>query len=134
MLIITVVKMSKKSKNEYKKSYTSVIILCCISLLFCFCDSNNTLPHENPGETENPAVFTRDTIVNRYIEYRNGNFPLVISVPHGGSESNSSYTLRTKENCPDPQFSTVKDLYTIEFANLMDSIMHSLTGKLKFPT
>ncbi len=74
-------------------------------------------------------VFRRDTIKSDYCEYRTGNFPLIITVPHGGKLVDSTLVLRTKENCPDPKFTTSYDSNTPELAELVDSIVFARTGK-----
>lgn len=86
---------------------------------------------EQEPEQKVPTVtsFKRDTTFVNYVEYRTGNCPIVISVPHGGSLKDNSYVLRSENNCSDPDFTTVTDLYTIELANLIDSVFHARTGK-----
>lgn len=73
--------------------------------------------------------FIRDTIKNNYCEYRTGNYPLIITVPHGGRLVDSTFILRTKENCSDPKFAIPYDTNTPELAELIDSIVFARTGK-----
>lgn len=100
-------------------------------ILTTSCDSKAKITPDPVGPVipENPAVFKRESLYVDYVEYRNGNLPIIISVPHDGQKTNSAYTLRTKENCPDPNFATVRDTYTTELANLIDSVIHVRTGK-----
>ena len=90
---------------------------------------------EGPGGNENGSddkVFERAVIEANYVEYRTGNVPLILSVPHGGSQSGSNLVARTSRNCPDPDFATVMDDKTIELANKIDSIFIAKTGKYPY--
>lgn len=86
-------------------------------------------PGNNPG---GEVKFVRQTLTSSYIEYRTGNFPLIITVPHGGSQTDLSLTLRTTTNCPDPEFTTVYDTNTPELAELIDSVVFAKTGKYPY--
>ncbi len=59
---------------------------------------------------------------NNYIEYIAGNFPLIISVPHGGAVAPSEIPDRT---CGDE---TVTDSYTINLAREIYDAVFNLTG------
>ncbi len=74
-------------------------------------------------------LFIRDTVVEHYVEYRSGNFPLILSVPHGGSEEDDNFVARTKENSQGRSVLVGRDGYTIEMANAIDSIFYERTGK-----
>ena len=118
-----------------KKSFLRFLILFSIFVIiasgFSSCDSKAKITPDPyiPVVPENPTVFKRESLYVDYVEYRNGNLPLIISVPHDGQKTNSAFTLRTKDNCPDPNFATVRDTYTTELANLIDSVVHVRTGK-----
>lgn len=59
---------------------------------------------------------------NNYIEYIAGNFPLIISVPHGGALTPSEIPDRT---CGDE---TVTDSYVIDLAREISSAINKITG------
>jgi N-formylglutamate amidohydrolase len=60
---------------------------------------------------------------NNYIEYRQGNLPIIISVPHGGNLTPSSIPNRTCNSAV-----TVTDANTIELARQIDSAFVNATG------
>ncbi len=60
---------------------------------------------------------------NNYIEYRQGNLPIIISVPHGGNMTPSSIPNRTCNSAV-----TVTDANTIELARQIDSAFVNATG------
>jgi hypothetical protein len=106
------------------------IIFLSLLILSCSKTPDPVIPPgSNPG---GPVKFVRQTITSSYIEYRTGNYPLIITVPHGGSLTDGSLTLRTTANCPDPEFSTVFDTYTSELAELLDSVVFARTGKYPY--
>lgn len=100
-----------------------------IALLGC---SKVVAPIKIPNNPGNTGKFVRQTITSSFIEFRTGNYPLIITVPHGGSQTDASLTLRTNNNCPDPEFSTVYDTYTPELAELIDSVVFARTGKYPY--
>ncbi len=110
------------------------LILGCVSvLLSCASKSDADSGQDNGGQQENSGnKFMRKVEVVNYVEYRTGNAPLIISVPHDGTSTDAALVKRTKDNCPDPSFSTAQDLYTTELANLIDSIYFAKTGKYPY--
>ena len=60
---------------------------------------------------------------NNYIEYRQGNLPIIISVPHGGNISPSSIPNRTCNGAV-----STTDANTIELARQIDSAFVKVTG------
>ena len=113
----------------------SALLLCSMCFILSCSSKSDTDPTTNPGSNNgdqpgnNNSGFTRKVEVVNHVEYRTGNAPLVISVPHDGTETDAALVKRTKENCPDPSFSTAQDIYTTQLANLIDSIYHAKTGK-----
>lgn len=110
-------------------------MLFLYAVLFLSCSSkSDTTPDATPDSgTEGGAdKFVRKTEVVNYVEYRTGNAPLIISVPHDGTETDAALVKRTTANCPDPSFSTAQDIYTTELANLIDKIYFEKTGKYPF--
>ena len=116
-------------------------------------DGENTDPEqtEDRGVAEIPGLpsdadtievpvhvqFKRDTIIEHYVEFRTGNIPVIISVPHGstvegGSINGEEFVLRTKENTGDPSFSTVLDTRTILLADCTDAEFQRKTGKYPY--
>lgn len=77
-------------------------------------------------------TFTRDTIRTAYTEFRTGNYPLIITIPHGGKILDSTLIPRTRENCPDPKFAVPYDSHTPELGELIDSIVFARTGKYPY--
>lgn len=110
-----------KTKKIFRLSFW--ILLGC---LFVACGT----PRKGAKVIENS--FHRDTIYEAYTEFRTGNYPLIITVPHGGRLLDSSLVIRTRENCPDPKFATPYDSYTPELAELIDSIVFARTGKYPY--
>lgn len=45
--------------------------------------------------------FVREYEIVNHVEYRTGNAPLIISVPHDGPRTDDALVKRTQENCPD---------------------------------
>ena len=60
---------------------------------------------------------------NNYVEYRIGNLPILISVPHGGNITPAAIPNRT---CNNPV--TVTDAYTVDLAMKIDSVFSLRTG------
>lgn len=60
---------------------------------------------------------------NDYIEYRVGNMPIVLSIPHGGYLTPPELPDRLCADCV-----TVTDAYTIELGNALADSLHALTG------
>ncbi len=120
-----------------KKLRLIKIAFYSLTLLFLSC-SKAPEPIENPGGNpgENPGggtnIFIRQTFTSSFIEYRTGNYPLIITVPHGGTQTDASLTIRTTTNCPDPDFTTVYDTNTPELSELIDSVVFARTGKYPY--
>lgn len=124
-----------------------IIRFCLLTfLLFAVvsCDKTpNPTPDDGKGQNEKPTTpttpttpktpeeqaFIRRFSTKLYTEYRTGNYPLIITVPHGGKETSKTITVRTATNCPDPNFTTVLDTNTPELANAIDEAVFALTGK-----
>ena len=119
-------------KNTLLRYLLLMLVLFSSLMQLYSCDGKSGTDPDNPGGDkpgEETQVFKRSTVIQNFVEYRNGNFPLIISVPHGGGESDNSFTVRTQENTADPEFATVRDMYTMELAHLIDSMLHARTGK-----
>ncbi len=116
-----------------KKFRLNNIGVCLFALIILSC-SKVTEPIVIPpgGNPGGEVKFVRQKLTSNYIEYRTGNYPLIITVPHGGSQTDQSLTLRTTTNCPDPDFSTVYDTNTPELADLIDSVVFAKTGKYPY--
>lgn len=67
--------------------------------------------------------------VEKYVAYRPGNCPIILTVPHGGTVVESFLTLRNTSNCPDPDFATDLDYNTRELADEIDKAFYQQTGK-----
>ncbi len=108
-----------------KKNLLSLSLIAIMFLAFS-CDNPKTTQQKLD---EVAAIeFSRDTVFNNYVEYRTGNFPLIITVPHGGQMLDSTLEVRTRENCPDPKFFTGYDTWTPELSEAVDSVVFARTG------
>ena len=67
--------------------------------------------------------------LTRYVEYREGDCPIIFCVPHGGTLTDSSLKQRTSANCPDPDFACDLDYNTRELASAIDDAFFARTGK-----
>lgn len=103
--------------------------LSVFTLLLCTFVSCGTY---KKGATVPEKAFKRDTLLTAYTEFRTGNYPLIITVPHGGKIIDSTLILRTRENCPDPKFAVPYDSHTPELGELIDSIVFARTGKYPY--
>lgn len=100
----------------------SILLLCS----FVSCGSYKK------GAAAPEKAFRRDTLYTAYTEFRTGNYPLIITVPHGGKIRDSTLIPRTRKNCPDPKFAVPYDSHTPELAELIDSIVFARTGKYPY--
>lgn len=93
----------------------------------------------NPDE-EKPKFLSKEEIeeiherqknnidLDKYVEFRPGDCPVVFTVPHGGTLIENSLTLRSTSNCPDPDFATDLDYNTRELADDIDGEFFRQTG------
>ena len=66
--------------------------------------------------------------IEKYVEFRQGDCPVILTVPHGGTVVESYLTLRNTSNCPDPDFATDLDYNTRELADEIDKAYYAQTG------
>ena len=117
---------------EFRKLWR-ILSICAVLFISCASKSDATPEVGTKPKPEVPKKeFVRKTEVVNYVEYRNGNAPFIISVPHDGSQTDEAVGKRTKENCPDPSFSTARDINTSALADLIDSIFVAKTGKYPY--
>lgn len=125
--------------NKLIKSYLPALLV--ILFFFVSCGKDPITPIPIPVEPEKPTPpivvpqdsgFKREVTFSNYIEYRTGNYPLIITIPHGGKTVVSGFPTRTKENCPDPNFTTVLDKNTYELGCMIDSMVFVQTGRRPF--
>lgn len=91
------------------------------------------------GADDGPRRLTKEEIekykqeqsldLGRYVEYRQGDCPVILTVPHGGTVVESFLTLRNTSNCPDPDFATDLDYNTRELADEIGKAFFQQTGK-----
>jgi N-formylglutamate amidohydrolase len=117
--------------KNYRYIKTGIFFLAFLLLSCSKANGPVVIPGENPGGGGTDK-FIRQTLTSSYVEFRTGNYPLIITVPHGGSQTDGSLTVRTTSNCPDPEFSTVYDTYTPELAEMIDSVVFARTGKYPY--
>ena len=67
--------------------------------------------------------------LTRYVEYRSGDCPIILCVPHGGTLLDTDLKQRTSANCPDPDFATDLDYNTRELADGIDAAIFERMGK-----
>lgn len=93
------------------------------------CDRPDDGPrHLTPEEIE--KYKKEQTLqIEKYVEYREGDCPIILTVPHGGTVVESFLTLRNTANCPDPDFATDLDYNTRELADEIDKAFYQQTGK-----
>ncbi len=101
-------------------------MLLCLVVIAVSCSQTKTY-EQKLSEVKNLG-FERKIIKEDMIEYRSGNLPLIVTVPHGGLTLDSTLEVRTKENCPDPKLTKSYDSHTPELADLVDSICFAQTG------
>lgn len=115
------------------KIYRFIKIGICFTAIILISCSKAPEPIFIPGNNQGSSdKFIRQIFTSSYIEFRTGNYPLIITVPHGGSQIDGSLTVRTESNCPDPEFTTVFDTYTSELVELIDSVVFARTGKYPY--
>jgi N-formylglutamate amidohydrolase len=104
-------------------------LILCASLGLAACQDPDDGPrHLTPEEIE--KYKQEQTVkIEKYVEYRQGNCPVILTVPHGGTVVESFLTLRNTSNCPDPDFATDLDYNTRELADEIDKAFYQQTGK-----
>jgi len=109
---------------------TQTIFLCLalavFSLVSCYQEEDGRFL--TPEEIEY-YKSQRTLDMDKYVEYRAGNCPVILTVPHGGTVVESFLTLRNTQNCPDPDFATDLDYMTLELSEEIDKAFFQLTGK-----
>ena len=109
----------------------SLFIGLFVSLLLVSCGKPDDGPrHLTPEEIEYyKSLQGQQTIdVSKYVEFRKGDCPVILTVPHGGTLLEQSLTLRTNGNCPDPDFATDLDYNTYELADAIDKAYYAQTS------
>ena len=102
------------------------------ALLLISCGKPDDGPrHLTPEEIEYyKSLQVQQTIdIDKYVEYRKGNCPVILTVPHGGTVVESFLTLRNNSNCPDPDFATDLDYNAYELADAIDKAYYAQTGR-----
>ena len=103
------------------------ILLATLGLAACH-QPDDGPRHLTPEEIE--KYKQEQTVqIEKYVEYRQGNCPIILTVPHGGTVVESFLTLRNTANCPDPDFATDLDYNTRELADEIDKAFYQQTGK-----
>ena len=106
-----------------------LIFFLCLSFGLAACQEPDDGPrHLTPEEIEK---YKQEQTLNidKYVEYRKGTCPIILTVPHGGTVVESFLTLRNTGNCPDPDFATDLDYNTRELADEIDKAFYQQTGK-----
>lgn len=112
-----------------RKRLLGTLILSVIMLSACEKPDDGPR-HLTPEEIEYyKSLQVQQTIdINKYVEYRKGDCPVILTVPHGGTVVESFLTLRNNSNCPDPDFATDLDYNTYELADEIDKAYYAQTG------
>ena len=109
------------------------LLVCWLFTALCLsaCDKPDPGPrHLTPEEIEyyKSQQVPQTIDVSKYVEFRKGDCPVILTVPHGGTLLEQSLTLRTNGNCPDPDFATDLDYNTRELADEIDAAYYAQTG------
>ena len=104
-----------------------VMLFAALGLVSCQ-DPDDGPRHLTPEEIEKYKQ-EQSVKIEKYVEYRQGNCPIILTVPHGGTVVESFLTLRNTSNCPDPDFATDLDYNTRELADEIDKAFFQQTGK-----
>lgn len=109
--------------------FSSLLLVLSALLALSACNRPDDGPrHLTPEEIE--QYKKQQTVkIEKYVEYRQGNCPIILTVPHGGTVVESFLTLRNTSNCPDPDFATDLDYNTRELADEIDKAYFQQTGK-----
>ena len=109
--------------------FSSLLLVLSALLALSACNRPDDGPrHLTPEEIE--QYKKQQTVkIEKYVEYRQGNCPIILTVPHGGTVVESFLTLRNTANCPDPDFATDLDYNTRELADEIDKAFFQQTGK-----
>ncbi len=99
--------------------FTSFLLLSCE-------DRDKTFTQKISKMKETP--FQRGIIKHKYYEYREGNLPLIIVVPHAGRLEDKTLVKRNESNCLDPNLNTRIDMYIPQMCEIMDSMLYAQTG------
>ena len=108
-----------------------LILGLLVALLPASCGKPDDGPrHLTPEEIEYyKSLQPQQTVdVAKYVEFRQGDCPVILTVPHGGTLLEQNLTQRTYSNCPDPDFATDLDYNTRELADEIDKAYYTLTG------
>lgn len=103
------------------------VLFAALGLVSCQ-DPDDGPRHLTPEEIEKYKQ-EQSVKIEKYVEYRQGNCPIILTVPHGGTVVESFLTLRNTSNCPDPDFATDLDYNTRELADEIDKAFFQQTGK-----
>lgn len=110
------------------RSRVLVLLLAILSGLAACNRPDDGPRHLTPEEIE--KYKQEQTLkIEKYVEYREGNCPIILTVPHGGTIVESFLTLRNTSNCPDPDFATDLDYNTRELADEIDKAFYQQTGR-----
>ena len=110
------------------RSRVLVLLLAILSGLAACNRPDDGPRHLTPEEIE--KYKQEQTLkIEKYVEYREGNCPVILTVPHGGTIVESFLTLRNTSNCPDPDFATDLDYNTRELADEIDKAFYQQTGR-----
>lgn len=110
------------------RSKVLVLLLAILSGLAACNRPDDGPRHLTPEEIE--KYKQEQTLkIEKYVEYREGNCPIILTVPHGGTIVESFLTLRNTSNCPDPDFATDLDYNTRELADEIDKAFYQQTGR-----
>ena len=105
------------------------LIFLLVLLLSAACQEAADGPrHLSKEEIEK---YKQEQVLNldKYVAYREGDCPVILTVPHGGTVVESFLTLRNTSNCPDPDFANDLDYNTCELADEIDKAFYQQMGK-----
>ncbi len=99
-----------------KKLLISTIIF--LVTLFQACEKSDGPKHLSQEEIDE-IQSKKELNPEKYVEYKRGDCPVIITVPHGGTLVDSKFKVRNSGNCPDPDLANDLDYMTAELASLI---------------
>lgn len=120
----------KKRKAKLLLILKRLLISTIIFLvaLFQSCQKSDGPKHLSQQEIE--EIQSKQPLkLEKYVEYRQGDCPVILTVPHGGTIAESKFTIRNASNCKDPDLANDLDYNTKELACLIYDSFYKQTGQ-----
>lgn len=103
-------------------------------------DKTDDTPTDTPSDNPDDPSYDRVKTNLNYVDYINGNLPIILSAPHGslteGGTVNGESLVKRKESNLSPEakecscsFVTTQDKRTMSLARHIDTVIYELTGR-----